>query len=63
MAKYINSERHKIILLVNKDLQAINPGETFESNGLIPELHKYIVEDIPDTAPKKSRGKINGSKT
>jgi hypothetical protein len=46
MIKYFNSEKFRIVISVGKDLIAIDSGETFESKALIPELVKYLVEDI-----------------
>jgi hypothetical protein len=51
MAKYINSEKFKIVFLNNKDLTHLNPGEKFETKEFIPELSKYLVHEPVEPKP------------
>ena len=57
MAKYINSEKFKIIVSVDKELIIINSGEEFESERLIPELSKYLILDEESKVKRKSNGR------
>ena len=51
MAKYINSEKFKIVFLNNKELTHLKPGEKFESKEFIPELSKYLVHEPVEPKP------------
>jgi hypothetical protein len=45
MAKYINTSKFRIIVNDGKDLINFLPGETLETEAIIPQLYEYLISE------------------